>query len=310
MNKVPCKICPKCQSVNKIEDDYCLCGSDLTYIRGELISKEELDMEDLEIIGEIKKVFIQKCRFCGMEHVTTENMSPVTQCYSCGGKMTGRVEYQEEDTVAKESCSQDKQQKDSVQIPATSTEREKTTGNYSPKGSYAHEEDDDDNDVINPFEAILANVKKSVALEKQNKPKPKESTIHATSSDDDDEVDWPDDVMPVSTNRKIKKFDLVLTCTTNKNISYTVECAEGKEYRIGRDHNMKEALAYDDRISHDHCHLVYHEGVWSVVDHSINGTFVSKKDIGQNGTCVIHEGDVLTLGHFADSIAFTITRKP
>lgn len=66
------------------------------------------------------------------------------------------------------------------------------------------------------------------------------------------------------------------------------------ETTIGRERTPAGIVLRDPNVSRRHARLVYENGVWRIIDlNSTNGTLVNEIDVD---TCVLRDGDVLTLG--------------
>lgn len=90
--------------------------------------------------------------------------------------------------------------------------------------------------------------------------------------------------------------------------SFKIDAEEAKDnapYMLGREANQSSFFKKDERVSRNHCSLVFKDGLWYVKDNnSTNGTFVNSKNIGKNGEKVLEDGDELRLGHIIFKISF------
>ena len=90
------------------------------------------------------------------------------------------------------------------------------------------------------------------------------------------------------------------------NCSFTVE--ETETYTLGRDAMQAAFLAWDRRVGHKHCTLLFKDGAWWVKDEDTkNGTFVDATLLDVNGVERLYDGCTLILGHNPDSPAFRVT---
>ena len=281
MSKLPCKKCPKCNRFNSLSAEKCSCGYKLNYVRGTFYDDSELTEEEISSLQNYTKLYTQTCRYCGTVYLIAEGMPSIKECYEDGGRMTGLVEYVEEPVNAADcgdkECSKEPE-------------------------SYL-------------FENIMTNVKDTVgiATEAVNSASCQDNVESYIAATSEGEFDWPEEMQDMGLLKKNdyvdKNHEIVLRCTTNINLWYTFKVEDDIPYHIGRSERMKECLEYDDRISHDHCHLICSNGKWKVIDHSKAGTFVNRIDIGDHGECYLHDGDMITLGHYSDSISFYVRIK-
>ena len=88
------------------------------------------------------------------------------------------------------------------------------------------------------------------------------------------------------------------------------EINPGMEVMIGRGAFQSDILAKDLRVSNYHCKLYCKGRRWFVKDNnSSNGTFLNGKDIGLLGERALKNGDVIALGHTADSMKLEVILK-
>ncbi len=106
--------------------------------------------------------------------------------------------------------------------------------------------------------------------------------------------------------------DIVLTAVRYGVYSFTVtaDMVKEKPFMLGRSAGEYEFLSKDPRVSGFHCTLFMNDGQWYIQDNnSTNGTFVDDTDLGDGGCTDLQEGDMIKLGHSADSMEFRVSFK-
>ena len=92
-------------------------------------------------------------------------------------------------------------------------------------------------------------------------------------------------------------------------ISYLKEIRMGEtvKFQYGKE---ADTLFVKGLVGNEHCFLLCREGRWYVKDnHSSNGTAVNGEFLDPDGESPLADGDVLMLGHHADSVTFRIELK-
>ncbi len=296
MNFFPCKECPDCGRYSGFFVDTCFCGADLSALVSTPIDTNEIAIDkcgDFDFEGTIYTV---KCDFCATEHFVADKERGVRCCLNarCGKRGISRktptpwtFDSQKDDAEPTEKPNVES--KTDVSVPTVEIPEQVDTQSV-----------DDHSGLSQKASDWLMCVKKAKDQVDSHTASGSKTMAVANVSDDDDMSGWYlDGAEPIA---------IELTLSTNRNVSFKVEAVEGRKYMLGREANQKAILEDDVRVGRNHCWLVFENGSWHVFDNnSSNGTFVNGNDIGYGGKEPLHNGSVVTLGHWPDSPSFIVT---
>lgn len=110
----------------------------------------------------------------------------------------------------------------------------------------------------------------------------------------DDAFDDPADVASIVDIPEEDEEAEPITCLLIDRQSGRTYIGTAPETTIGRERTPKGIVLRDPNVSRRHARLVFENGIWRIVDlDSTNGTLVNDIEID---TCVLRDGDMLTLG--------------
>lgn len=287
MSRIPCRKCPGCGQYHDVSVLTCAtCGSDLNTVPAHLIETDEIPGDSRGRIDETVIAYVQNCSACGALNFTYSAAAPVGRCFNCKKvrvasvtpvpyTAVGRATAGEEDGAAA-ACADGKEDDRPEKADRTSD---------LVQGSV---------EDVAKLEDLIGNIRKAVG-----------DTETPAAADENDgartAVDWSGVLGGQS------RSEITLTAIRYGDLSFTIKAEEAKKYVLGRTANQSAFLQKDARVGNEHCTIHFRDGFWVVKDHSQNGTFVNAEDIGENGEHVLHDGDILQLGHHFDSMAFRIT---
>ncbi len=267
--KLPCRTCGSCGRVSDLSVTTCQCGADLSRLSATLTEPESLAPEQQGQIHAQLPFFVQKCSACGSLNFTLDKAKPVRVCGNCHKARVAFV----------------------APVPYQEPEKEKTAEDLIKIQPVAPAEaaPEEEADTSTPMWAnVLSGVQKAVS--------------------DTEEVEsaggWG-----ALLGDTVPQKGLVLTSIGHGRYTFALQPADAREpVMLGRSATASDFLGRDPRVSNRHCAIWCVEGRWFVKDnHSSNGTFLNHKDLGLDGQSSLSDGDVLTLGHTADAISFTLS---
>ena len=270
MKIIPCRKCPECGKFSDFSVEKCSCGARLGPVIVEEIDIETIPAEQCGEIDGSRTIYYRKCPVCGENNYTFDPEKKIKTCgccYKIGIENEVAVEFKTEPQGEKDiSDAMGCSQKNPPDQTASTQQPEKKN-----------------------IEKMLENIET------------KRGGVPVTSDDDDEEIKWSD-----FTETPDSKNALTLNAVCGGDLKFTIT-AKDSPYTLGRNSGQSEFLQQDIRIGREHCRLQIQNENWIVVDNnSKNGTFVNSKDLGLGGSFVLHNGDIITLGHSEDSIAFRV----
>lgn len=300
MKQIACRECPKCGKFNDISVNECVCGCDVSGVPAKLVEIDNLEGVRVGKIDRNLVFYYQNCRNCGIKIYFTDIEQSTERCYNCNSASLGKpVLYAEAESVEKTAAAPAKAVEAEVVIPTV--QKIPVAKPSSDNSQYSDEE-------------VLSWIPVVDALSKAVGAKGVGNTIShdelcglmGVSVDNNPYAEK----LPEQAPKPTEKHRIVLSAVRYGNFSIAFEAVQNCSYDLGRSANAAEYLQVDDRVSHYHCTLKFADGVWQVYDNnSTNGTFVNQVDIGLNGKCALQNGDLLKLGHDADSAEFRVTIK-
>ena len=317
MSKIPCRKCPDCGLINDITAEECVCGEDISYIPQKLYETDELPPDKRGSFDETQEFYSQKCPACGAVNYTGDKKSPVKRCFSCAKAKISSVEptlFKER--TPKPELPEKEEPKAVISEPAKAQEEPKAVisepvWTQSVPMSPIDELFAIDDESMSPVDQLFA-IDEAVMPAKEEPVSA--SAAPAAPAVDPGRQEWSFRLSDMEEFEKESKGerDIVLTAVRYGVYSFTVtaDMVKEKPFMLGRSAGEYEFLSKDPRVSGFHCTLFMNDGQWYIQDNnSTNGTFVDDTDLGDGGCTDLQEGDMIKLGHSADSMEFRVSFK-
>ena len=317
MSKIPCRKCPDCGLINDITAEECVCGEDISYIPQKLYETDELPPDKRGSFDETQEFYSQKCPACGAVNYTGDKKSPVKRCFSCAKAKISSVEptlFKER--TPKPELPEKEEPKAVISEPAKAQEKPKAVisepvWTQSVPMSPIDELFAIDDESMSPVDQLFA-IDEAVMPAKEEPVSA--SAAPAAPAVDPGRQEWSFRLSDMEEFEKESKGerDIVLTAVRYGVYSFTVtaDMVKEKPFMLGRSAGEYEFLSKDPRVSGFHCTLFMNDGQWYIQDNnSTNGTFVDDTDLGDGGCTDLQEGDMIKLGHSADSMEFRVSFK-
>ena len=161
----------------------------------------------------------------------------------------------------------------------------------------------------NCHKARIAAVKPALYLDAEEKQEDAAAPEEPEEPEENGESLWTALLEGVQTARSgLTGQTLTLTALRYGALSVTLRAdQEGLPLLLGRAAEYGSFLQQDPYVGNEHCYLTFRDGDWVVIDnHSRNGTAVNRRFLDPGGEQVLRDGDELTLGHHAASMAFRV----
>ncbi|MGN0680084.1 MAG: FHA domain-containing protein [Oscillospiraceae bacterium] len=295
MSKIACRKCPKCGKFSDVSVNKCECGSDISQEFAYPVEPDELDSG---VVGRINRnlvFYYQKCKNCGSIIFTDDKANRATICLNCNSKSISKdpILY----TEVEANTDSDKKPKSAAESKIIIPSRDSAEKQKSSESSLSPEEykEETENWAVTFSQLFEKAAERGVSKER----------IDEIFRDLLDEKSIP---KSQKAPEKTVVHRVVLSAVRYGKYEIAFDAKPDCSYVLGRSANGAEYLANDLRVGNNHCILRFDNDSWWVIDnHSSNGTFVNNGDIGYNGQCVLHNGDLLKLGHDADSAEFRVT---
>ena len=299
MARVPCIVCPNCGLHSGIAEKTCLCGAALDRRMARLV--EEAEAKPRGRWDPKTPVYVQKCSNCGTLNFTTEEESPVRQCWKCHKARVASVAralYEDEEARRREE------------------QAEESGPEGDPKEASGWEQ------LARGVTAAVSGLSDAPAEEPREEKEgtgepdyqvPEVEDPPTDDSDPEEVIDW-DQVFKEDTGsaegegEKPGKSTLTLTALRYGKCELTLT-SDQKDLpcQLGRSAVLADFLALDRRVGNRHCRIHY-DGGWVVTDtNSLNGVGVNDRILDINASSPLRDGDTLILGHHRDSMAFRVT---
>lgn len=335
MRMIFCRKCPKCGFYHDFTLPVCAnCQHGLLEAPVLWIDSEDIPPElygELDDIEGCSKAFVQTCRVCLRKSFTKERDGKVTLCWGCHkSRIAGedRIEYRpdrpQSSGMAGEAAAD---QKPAAFAPGPELITKSPGSNPAPaisipdtQAAEAVGEESLNEEALSWVSRMRGSI--SAASYPYDSPAKAEPPAQPSAARPDAESVAADDVEDGSwaflgalgRNKQApapRTKDIVLHAAGRYGpLSFAVKSSEHIPYLLGRSANQSEYLSQDLRVGNEHCFLLCREGRWYVKDnHSSNGTAVNGEFLDPDGESPLADGDVLMLGHHADSVTFRIELK-
>lgn len=319
MRDFPLKQCPKCNLYSDLSVEKCICGADISGVPG-VIPSPMPGKELWATVNETLPFYVQKCPVCTTENYTPDPAHRIRLCRSCHRRSVFNVEPVRADGQPPKDPQQTVPAVPPVEIPVVETPSDGGSS-YSAQ-PVKEEQSEEERQLTLRFLKMLNDANNThVELSENSQPVP---SPRGQSADPQDvspgptEVDDPQNIPSDPADIDDPSWDLddlvvenTLTATAIGCPDFHFELTPSEQqlpYMLGRDAHGESFLSYDRQIGNRHCYISYRDGNWVVTDNnSANGTGVNGQFLAFGGSQILHDGDILKLGHRDDSMSLRIS---